>query len=75
MTTTAEVIEPVSPHFTITIQVSDRMRRTPITDFDIEEILALLGHAEPAIIAATIQVSESSASVYWAAGQPVHPTH
>jgi hypothetical protein len=52
-------------YFTIRIEESDHLRQTPLTPEDIEDILSLLGHAKPAIIAATIQVSQSHATVHW----------
>jgi hypothetical protein len=52
-------------HFTIQLQISDRLYQTPITPEDIEDILALLGHGKPEITAATIVVSQSHATVHW----------
>lgn len=75
-TTAAEAIEPVLPYFTLDIQASDRLRKTPITVDDIANILSLLGHPQESINAATIKVSASRATVRWTADQPdIHPTN
>jgi hypothetical protein len=52
-------------YFTLQIQISDRLRQTPIDQADIEEILRLLGHSKPEIAAAIIEVSQSHATVQW----------
>lgn len=52
-------------YFTLQIQISDRLRQTPITPENIEDILSLLGHAKPEIAAARITVQPSHATVHW----------
>ncbi|MGF1566864.1 MAG: hypothetical protein ACFCVD_02115 [Nodosilinea sp.] len=53
------------PNITLQIEESDRLRQTPITPEDIEDILSLLGHSRAEITAARIEVSASHATVQW----------
>ena len=53
------------PNITFQIEESDRLRHTPITPEDIEDILSLLGHSKAEIAAARIDVSPSHVTVHW----------
>jgi hypothetical protein len=62
-------------YITIQIQKTDHLRKTPVSQDDMKELLGMLGFSETAMVedrprraiaSATIAVSRNAATVHWA---------